>query len=986
MNYRFSKLAKFLKKAQEFRAEENFKQLEEIENNPYAYLTFSTTTKFGVNPSSHYNTPNGVYCYKFDSISKLVNLDFPFATDKPLIHIFIADYHKILDLSIYDETTLAQDIEKLKNHYSQIDEQFINSALGSAPFGTEKPGAKLWAITYNLKRDSNDWTRIFKLLGYDGVEDHGYGIIHPSEPAQAVFFPQNGANLVKIFTIAKEGIKEQLSHPERKNLISQSEIDFNLKDLRKREFIKDNTKIKFDKSLVGKDPRLEKALYDYAKSLAETGDARFFEYGFSEIYQDLKEIIAKSWAEDGDWRFFNYHLQKTYPALERTIAETWAKRGDNRFFHYSLDKNKIYADLKETIANKMVEDGNVDFFRHALDKTYPALVETIAEIWARAGNSHFFYYYLQETYPELGRPMAESWARAGDPNFFEYGLQKTYPEMGRLLAERWAQTGNTNFFHYNLQETYLDLEETIAKSLAERGNDRFFEYRFQETYPDIVRTIAENWAKMGDERFFKYHLHKTYPELGEPIAESWAKMGYGRFFYYRLQEIYPEIGRPMAERMAEMGDSSFPYYRLQETYPGLVEVYNQAKASKQASTRERRFNKIARYLRISKLSIDNLEYKIAQWIDPEKAKEELGKVMQPRYEGVHSNRNVTYYDRLIGDQEKQDKRRDIKRYWNETVYSDPEMKNFIENDLVFAHVVGAYRRTKTDDIHGDILLANWIASNPGSLIGSKDEISVFAFTKNEFQEALLDSPLKGSFILVLRGRPTLMTKTDAATEISGSATDEVKKFYEHSGLRKRPLDPGYTESNLILNKDDFEKRSKDYSEVILGNWSIDYIIDNRGQGFENLSYNISEDKVSKSIQKLNDIKNSGQFGTSKLVDLFYELPNPLEPLYAYKINDIFDGLKNIVNAPFQIKRLKDGSLIDDLRYLNLFNLLKEYFTLLKEIASSLDTILPPVPGGTESFNIGLNPMEEKAVKYKLDKNKLEEMKNIIISRLEKISI
>jgi hypothetical protein len=419
----------------------------------------------------------------------------------------------------------------------------------------------------------------------------------------------------------------------------------------------------------------------------------------------------------------------------------------------------------------------------------------------------------------------------------------------------------------------------------------------------------------------------------------------------------------------------------------ILKLHQLSGEALQLSARQKRLNKIARYLRISKISANNSKYKIAQWIDPDKAKEELAQVMQQRYEGVHSNRNVTYYDRLIGDQEEQDKRRDIKRYWNETVYSDPEMKNFIENDLVFTHVVGAYSRTKTNDIHGDILLANWIASNPGSLIGAKDEISVFAFTKQEFQQALQDSPLKGKFVLVLKGRPTLMTKTDAATELSGSATSEVKKFYEHSGLRKRPIDPDVAKNNLILSKDDFEKRSKHYSEVILGNWSIEYIIDNRGIGFESLSYSISKDKVLKSIQKLNEIKNSQQSGTAKLIELYEGSSRAIDPLYANNISQIIDGLKNIVSASFVIKKSdENGNIKDDLRYSELLDVLKEYFVLLKEVVGSLDTVLPPLPGTTEPLIMGMNPYDPKAIKEGLSKEKLEELKSKITSRLEQISI
>ena len=60
---------------------------------------------------------------------------------------------------------------------------------------------KLWAITRELAdiKDSNRWSRIWRALGIDGIFDHGSGVIHNSEPIQAVFFSKSVIKEIKSF-------------------------------------------------------------------------------------------------------------------------------------------------------------------------------------------------------------------------------------------------------------------------------------------------------------------------------------------------------------------------------------------------------------------------------------------------------------------------------------------------------------------------------------------------------------------------------------------------------------------------------------------------------------------------------------------------------------------------------------------------------------------------------------------------------------------
>ena len=59
---------------------------------------------------------------------------------------------------------------------------------------------KLWAVTRELSdQDAFKWARIWRTLGIDGIIDLGGGVIHSSEPTQAVFFAINAVEHVKSF-------------------------------------------------------------------------------------------------------------------------------------------------------------------------------------------------------------------------------------------------------------------------------------------------------------------------------------------------------------------------------------------------------------------------------------------------------------------------------------------------------------------------------------------------------------------------------------------------------------------------------------------------------------------------------------------------------------------------------------------------------------------------------------------------------------------
>jgi len=168
------------------------------------YISFTSINKLGINPHSEYNTPLGIYSYPLDMfINKLEHSEFepmsrvfPFAGNAKNVQIFTPkNTNKVIfDLYEYNSKNFDNDIKKLKN--AGYDEGQINNlSLHTHNIKVRNPGGIMWYITMMLaKKNPAKWNYILsKVLGYDGIVDRtGQGIIHPSEPVQAVFFNKKG--------------------------------------------------------------------------------------------------------------------------------------------------------------------------------------------------------------------------------------------------------------------------------------------------------------------------------------------------------------------------------------------------------------------------------------------------------------------------------------------------------------------------------------------------------------------------------------------------------------------------------------------------------------------------------------------------------------------------------------------------------------------------------------------------------------------------
>ena len=180
----------------------------------YKYgVSMTDLPKLGINPGSRYNTPLGIYYYPaaYYVRKKGAGKELEFKDDAPYIQVFKINANTIERLDEINESTYAGYMKMLYKHIGQIStyigksEKETHGLIGKMI--TEAPteamnktyGGQLWYILYSLGlyagRDKRDnapprssvvWNAMIRMLGLDGVEDDGLGIIHVNEPYQGV--------------------------------------------------------------------------------------------------------------------------------------------------------------------------------------------------------------------------------------------------------------------------------------------------------------------------------------------------------------------------------------------------------------------------------------------------------------------------------------------------------------------------------------------------------------------------------------------------------------------------------------------------------------------------------------------------------------------------------------------------------------------------------------------------------------------------------
>jgi hypothetical protein len=190
------------------------------------FVSFTDLDKLGINPTSRYNTPIGIYAYPAEYVLEKIGEKqstqlLPFAGDKPWVNIFRATGN-VVYLDGIPSKDYPQYLKMLKDAFvsKTMSEDDFDHLFRQARAGTTHKTSSgiLWYFTKLLadyvdqqtvdktkpntktgaKSASVIWQSILrKTLNIDGMVDDGEGIIHENEPTQAVFFNPAAIEVVK---------------------------------------------------------------------------------------------------------------------------------------------------------------------------------------------------------------------------------------------------------------------------------------------------------------------------------------------------------------------------------------------------------------------------------------------------------------------------------------------------------------------------------------------------------------------------------------------------------------------------------------------------------------------------------------------------------------------------------------------------------------------------------------------------------------------
>jgi hypothetical protein len=219
----------------------------ESDDNGYG-VSMTHLPKLGINPSSKYNTPLGIYFYpaSYYLVMKIMGNELDFLEDAPYIQILKFKSDNVLDIGELDVTGYKEYIKTLVENINGVATllgisektviQRIVEYRGEAQEHAkiDSYGGYLWYILFNLSRTADKtnnrnssqvsrspvvWNSIFRLMGVDIITDRE-GIIHENELYQGVAINPRSIQLVNTI----RNINPRINHP-KKNIIDPKAIN-----------------------------------------------------------------------------------------------------------------------------------------------------------------------------------------------------------------------------------------------------------------------------------------------------------------------------------------------------------------------------------------------------------------------------------------------------------------------------------------------------------------------------------------------------------------------------------------------------------------------------------------------------------------------------------------------------------------------------------------------------------------------------------------
>lgn len=206
------------------------------------YVSFTEVDKIGINPSSEYETPLGVYTYPLRYLKDLMaggkaTTEVPFMGHAPFVNVVKAAV-KVVDLGKVDESDLNKYMAKLVEYLERFVEEGESARIVLNRFYREAELsdhalhgeflweysrlAKNWVAERTGRTPAVVWNSVFRAMGIGAVVDHGNGIIHENEPTQAVFFSMESFELVERIRNGKSSAELKLRQGYRKLTTDQA--------------------------------------------------------------------------------------------------------------------------------------------------------------------------------------------------------------------------------------------------------------------------------------------------------------------------------------------------------------------------------------------------------------------------------------------------------------------------------------------------------------------------------------------------------------------------------------------------------------------------------------------------------------------------------------------------------------------------------------------------------------------------------------------
>jgi hypothetical protein len=317
------------------------------------FVTFTELEKVGINPTSEYNTPLGIYCYPIDYVIKK-KMEVPFAPFAPFVNVLRSKSRKTWTLSGWDEDIKSSIIGVMAN--MKLD---VSKCVASAN-NRDLWRGMYWAIMKakvgNIHLLSSS---ILRKAGIDlVVDDKGKGIIHGNERNQAFFLIRGALEVVESMRNVGSVTKYSEMRAKIESVSSSAEMKLHFDDV--WWIIRhagEGKRVKWLEKLLIKYPSDTTILYwsktmkhtkwvELEQSLSSNGDV-MAKYCLNYYHPELKirrpkweaEIIATAHPSNVI-EYGNVFIQGRWPELEHNILVT--NPNASKYDSYRRSMNRLF--------------------------------------------------------------------------------------------------------------------------------------------------------------------------------------------------------------------------------------------------------------------------------------------------------------------------------------------------------------------------------------------------------------------------------------------------------------------------------------------------------------------------------------------------------------------------------------------------------------------------------------------------------------------